>query len=168
VELILISAMTPERVIGKDRALPWLIPEEYRHFLDTVRGHPIVMGRRSYEIFGADLPESPLIVVSSSLRELPDAEVSPGIGQAIERAGKYGSRVFSAGGATIYRQTMPMATAMYLSFIKEEHDGDTYFPAWDDTEWEITRSEDRGLYEFRIYERRNPPALPAPPRGGVG
>ena len=54
-ELILISAMTRDRVIGKDRALPWNIPEEYAHFLAQVRGNTVLMGRTSYEIFGPDL-----------------------------------------------------------------------------------------------------------------
>ena len=156
-KLILISAMTRNRVIGKNRALPWKIPEEYEHFLDTVRGYPIIIGRTSYEIFGADLPESRMIVVSSSLQELPGADVCPGIEQAVERAARYGERAFSAGGASIYRQTMPQAQAMHLSFIKDDFDGDTYFPAWDDAAWEVRRTEDRGSYEFRVYERREEP-----------
>ena len=154
-DLILISAMTRNRVIGKDRALPWNIAEEYAHFLDAVRGHPIIMGRTSYEIFGGDLPESRMIVVSSSLSELPDADVCPGIGAAVERAGSYGDRAFSAGGATIYRQTLPLARAMYLSFVKQDYEGDVFFPEWNDDEWEVTTRKDRGKYEFRIYERRD-------------
>ena len=152
-ELILISAMTRERVIGKNRALPWSIPEEYRHFLSQVRGHTVLMGRTSYEIFGPDLPDSHLIVVSRTLPSLPHAEVCGDVESAVARARSLGQPVFSAGGATIYRQTMPLADAMYLSFVKEPHDGDTYFPAWDDDAWEVARTEDRGRYEFRIYRR---------------
>ncbi len=74
-KLILISAMTRSRVIGKDRALPWNIPEEYEHFLGQVRGNTVIMGRTSYEIFGPDLPDSRLVVVSSSVKSLADAEV---------------------------------------------------------------------------------------------
>lgn len=153
-ELILISAMTRDRVIGKNRALPWSIPEEYRHFLSQVRGNTVLMGRTSHEIFGPDLPDSSLIVVSRTLRSLPDAEVCGDVESAVERARSLGKPVFSAGGATIYRQTLPLADAMYLSFVKEPHDGDTYFPAWDDDEWEAALSEDRGRYEFRIYRRK--------------
>jgi dihydrofolate reductase len=154
VELILISAMTRRRVIGKDGALPWNVPEEYHHFLDTVRGHPIIMGRTSYETFGRDLEDSRMIVVSSTLDRLPGADVCPGIEPAIERAGSYGERVFSGGGASIYRQTLPLARAMHLSFVHEDPDGDAFFPEWNDEEWRVTTREDRGRYEFRIYERR--------------
>jgi dihydrofolate reductase len=153
-ELILISAMTRDRVIGTDNALPWNIPEEYEHFLREVKGHPVIMGRTSYAIFGPDLPDSRMIVVSRSLQELPDADVAGSVEEAIEIAHRHGSRVFSAGGATIYRQTMPLADAMYLSFVKEAHEGDTFFPEIDEADWEIARSEDRGSYEFREYVRR--------------
>jgi len=152
-ELILISAMTRERVIGKNRALPWSIPEEYEHFLSHARGNTVLMGRTSFEIFGPDLPDSHLIVVSRSLQSLPHAEVCGNVDSAVERARSLGRPVFSAGGASIYGQTMPLADAMYLSFVKESHDGDTYFPAWDEDEWQVALSEDRGRYEFRIYRR---------------
>ena len=66
-ELILISAMTRDRVIGRDRALPWSIPEEYEHFLSHVRGNTVLMGRTSYEIFGPDLQDTRMIVVSRAL-----------------------------------------------------------------------------------------------------
>jgi dihydrofolate reductase len=152
-KLILISAMTRARVIGKDQALPWNIPEEYAAFLGHVRGHPVIMGRTSYEIFGPDLPDSPLIVVSRTLTTVAGAEVCSDVASAVERALSHGKPVFSAGGATIYRQTLPLADAMYLSFIKKDHAGDTYFPAWNETEWEIASTTDHELYEFRIYRR---------------
>ena len=155
-ELILIAAMTRDRVIGKSRSLPWDIPDEYEHFLSQVRGNSVLIGRTSYEIFGSDLPDSRMIVVSRSLQSLPDAEVCADIGSAVERARSFGKPVFSAGGGAIYRQTMPLADAMYLSFVKQDHEGDTFFPAWSDAEWEVGLSEDRGSYEFRIYRRRRP------------
>ena len=146
--------MTRSRVIGKDRALPWNIPEEYEQFLDHVRGNTVIMGRTSYEIFGPDLPDSRLIVVSSSVKSLAGAEVCPDVESAVEQARSHGKTVFSAGGATIYRQTLPLADAMYLSFIKQDYEGDTYFPAWSDADWKITRTAGHDRYEFRIYQRR--------------
>ena len=145
--------MTRARVIGKERALPWRIPEEYEQFLGHVRGNTVIMGRTSYEIFGPDLPDSRLIVVSSSVTSLADAEICSDVESAVEQARSHGKPVFSAGGATIYRQTLPLADAMYLSFIKKDYEGDTYFPAWSDAEWEITRTADHARYEFRVYER---------------
>ena len=154
--LVLISAMARNRVIGKANALPWSIPEEYEQFLGHVRGHAVILGRSSYQIFGPDLPDSRLIVVSRSLGSLPDAEVCPSVEAALERAAAIGDFAFSAGGASIYRQTLPHADAIYLSIVKGDYDGDTHFPEIDESEWEVTRSEDHPRYEFRIYERRRP------------
>lgn len=153
-KLILISAMTADRVIGAGDGLPWSIPEEYEHFLGLVRGHPVVMGRRSYEIFGPDLSESPLVVVSRSTQSLPGAEVRPGVDEALAHAGSLGETVFSAGGATIYAQTMSRADAMYLSIVKRAFQGDTYFPEFDESQWDVTRRDDHGEFEFRVYTRR--------------
>lgn len=155
-ELILISAMTRDRVIGRDNDLPWKIPEEYQMFLGHVKGHPIIMGRTSYQIFGTDLRASKLIVVSSTLGSLPDADVCPGVEEAVRTAGSYGDRVFSAGGATIYRQTLPMADTLYLSIIKRDYEGDTRFPELDEGAWEVARREDHAEFEFRVYERKKP------------
>lgn len=152
-ELILISAMTRDRIIGRASGLPWDLPDEYAHFLAQVRGHPVIFGRRSWEIFGGDLPDSPKIVVSRSARDLPGAEIAGGVEEAIERARRHGDRVFCAGGATLYAQCLSRATAMYLSFVKEDHDGDTRFPEFDPGAWTIAKVEDHGAWEFRVYTR---------------
>ena len=152
-ELILISAMTRDRIIGSRDGLPWSIPDEYAHFLSLVRGHPVIFGRKSYEIFGADLTDSPLIVVSRSAKDLPGAQVCSSIEAAVEFAATHGERVFSAGGATIYGQTLPLATAMYLSIVKGDYAGDTRFPEFDESEWQVTRTDDHPDFEFRVYER---------------
>jgi len=154
VKLILISAMTRERVIGSGNGLPWNIPEEYDHFLGLVRGRPVILGRKSHAIFGADLVESRLIVVSSSLNKLPHADVRPDIDSALDLARTLGGDVFSAGGATVYRQTLPRADAMYLSFIKGSYEGDAYFPEFEEDDWAITATDDHPGFEFRVYERR--------------
>jgi dihydrofolate reductase len=153
VGLILISAMTSDRVIGSENGLPWNIPEEYEQFLGFVSGHPVIMGRTSYEIFGPDLGDSSLYVVSRSLESLPDARVCPNVEAAIEGAFVEDGTVFSAGGASIYRATLPVADQMYLSFVKGAHAGDTHFPEWNDEEWTVVRSDDHHAFEFRVYQR---------------
>lgn len=156
-DLILVSAMTADRVIGHKNRLPWDIPEEYAHFLGLVRGHPVIFGRTSYEIFGADLQESPLIVVSSTLRSLPGAAVCPDVDSALEQARRLGGgRVFSAGGASIYRSTLPLAGWLYLSIVAGRYDGDRRFPEIDGREWVVERSEPHPRFEFRVYRRAAP------------
>ena len=151
--MIIISAMSRERVIGSRNGLPWNVPGEYRQFLDFVRGQTVLFGRTSYEIFGNDLRESRLVVVSSSVRTLPNAEVHPTFEAAVEAARAHGTTVFCAGGASIYRQTRPLATRMYLSFMKGEFSGDVYFPEFDEAEWQVTETRDHPEFEFRIYLR---------------
>jgi dihydrofolate reductase len=146
--------MTANRVIGSNNALPWSIPEEYASFLAHVRGHPVIMGRTSYEIFGPDLTESKLFVVSRSISAMSGASVCGDIAPAVKRAGQYGDRVFSAGGASIYRQTLPLADTMYLSIVKKNYVGDAYYPEFDDVnDWELESSTDRAEFELRIYRR---------------
>ncbi len=155
-ELILISAMSRTRVIGKGDGLPWQLPQEYAHFLAQVRGHPILLGRRSYEIFGPDLTESPLLVVSRSL-QLPAgdrARACPSLESALQQAATLGERVFVGGGAGIYAQTLPLASALYLSVVEGDYSGDTYFPEIDEQRWCITRRVAHPGFEFRVYQRR--------------
>ncbi len=152
--VILIAAMTRDRVIGRGRGLPWKIPEEYEHFLRHVRGNTVVIGRTSHEIFGPDLGECRVIVVSSRPVPLEGVESGASVADALRRAQAYGRPVFVAGGASIYRQTLPLADALYLSFVKRDHDGDARFPEFDESEWEVRRREDHARYEFRVYERR--------------
>ncbi len=151
-ELIIIAAMARNRVIGRERALPWSIPEEYEQFLGLVRGQTVVLGRTSYEIFGPDLTESNLIVVSRKINAAKGARVFPRIESALEHACSNGEQVFIAGGASIYQQTLAMADAMYLSVIKGEFEGDTFFPDFGDDDWNLAKSEDHEEFDFRVYE----------------
>jgi dihydrofolate reductase len=143
--------------------LPWNVPAEYEHFLDSVRGHPVIMGRTSFEIFGADLDRSPTVVVSRSLERLPGVEIATSVEDAIARASVHGPRVFGAGGATIYRQMLPRADALWLSIVPGEFAGDAYFPEIDEAVWTVSLREDRGPFEFRVYRR-----VADRPEGGTG
>jgi dihydrofolate reductase len=152
--MIIISAMSYDRVIGSGDGLPWDVPEEYAQFLHFITGQTVIMGRRSYEIFGDDLTSAHNIVVSRTAQEIPGAVVCGSVEAAAERAKAFGKTVFSAGGGAIYRQTLPLADALYLSYIKGDFTGDTYFPGFDETAWAVVRREDHPAYEFVVYERR--------------
>jgi dihydrofolate reductase len=153
--MIIIAAMSARRVIGTRNGLPWNIPEEYQQFVDFVNGNTVIMGRRSYEIFGADLGETNMIVVSRSAKQLHRATVVDSIPGAVEHANSLGKTVFSAGGASIYEQTIPLADTMYLSYIHGDYDGDTFFPAFDESEWHAERTEDHRRFRFVIWKRRS-------------
>jgi len=151
--MIIVGAMALNRVIGKGDGLPWDVPEEYDHFLRLIEGETIIIGRRSYEIFGDGLSSAHNVVVSRSVNAMPGATVVPTIEDALRVAASFGGIFFSAGGATIYEQTIPLADTMYLSYIKGHYAGDTYFPSFDEKEWTIERRDDHPRFEFVVYRR---------------
>lgn len=151
--VIIIGAMTADRVIGDSRrGLPWNVPDDYRHFLDTVRGHTVLFGRVSYELFHEDLADTEMIVVSRSVAALPDAHVVPSIDRAFALARTFGRDLYISGGAEIYAQTLDRADRIYLSVIPGRYRGDRCFPELG-PEWTEVRDEDRGSYRFLEYHR---------------
>ena len=77
--------------------------------------------------------------------------------EALRIAESFGTTVFSAGGASIYAQSVPLADTMYLSYIKGQFTGDAYFPAFSEQEWAVDRREDHPRFEFVVYRRIRPP-----------
>jgi len=151
--MIIISAMARDRLIGKGDGLPWHVPEEYNQFLRFIAGQTVILGRKSYPVYGKTLTSAHSVVVSRSVTALPNAVVVPGIEEAVDVAASYGKTVFSAGGSTIYEQTIPLADAMYLSYMKGEFEGDAYFPEFDESQWIVEKREDHPEFEFVVYRR---------------
>jgi dihydrofolate reductase len=152
--MIIIGALTRDRVIGSGDGMPWDVPEEYEHFLRIVEGQTIVIGRRSFEIFGASLTSAHNVVVSRSGRQIPGAVVVPTIDDALREAEALGRTVFCAGGASVYAATVPRADAMYLSYIEGQYTGDAYFPEFDEQrDWTVERRERHSRFEFVVYRR---------------
>jgi dihydrofolate reductase len=153
--VILVGAMSRDRVIGRGDGMPWDVPEEYAHFLHAIDGQTVILGRRSFEIFGRGLTSAHTLVVSRSAGSLPGATVVPSVDAAVEAAASLGGTLFSAGGASIYAQTLPLASAMQLSFIEGDFTGDAYFPEWSETEWAEVRRERHARWTFVEYQRRD-------------
>jgi dihydrofolate reductase len=157
--MIIIGAMATNRVIGSGDGMPWDVPEEYAHFLRLIEGHTIIIGRRSYEIFGGSLTSAHNIVVSGSGGDGINprgAIVVRTIEDARRVAKSFGETFFSAGGASIYAQTLPFAHTMYLSYIKGHYTGDAYFPEFSGQEWVVEKREDHPRFEFVVYQRTRP------------
>jgi dihydrofolate reductase len=152
--MIVVGAMSSDRVIGSGHGMPWDVPEEYDHFLHLIEGKTIIIGRKSYEIFGGNLSSRHHIVVSRSPNEIDGAIVVPSIERAMQVAEGLGGEYFSAGGATIYAQTISLADTMYLSYIKGKFNGDAYFPEFSAEEWAVVRRDDHPRFEFVVYRRR--------------
>ena len=154
--VIIIGAMSTDRVIGSGDGMPWDVPEEYAQFLRFINGQTVIIGRRSYEIFGDGLTSAHTVVVSRSVTHLPGAIAVPSVEEALRLAASYGKTIFGSGEASIYMQTVPLADTMYLSYIKGQFTGDAYFPPFSDQEWTVDRREDHPRFEFVVYRRRRP------------
>ena len=151
--LIVIAALTHNRVIGRDGAMPWHIPEELRHFKRLTMGHTLIVGRKTFEAVGP-LPGRKTVVLSRSLVHAKGAVVCRSLPEAIGRARSFGKKVFVAGGAAVYRQALPLADALFLSYIKGDYEGDVRFPDFEGDHWELVRTVEHTDFTFVVYRRR--------------
>ncbi len=130
-QLTAIVAMTPERVIGKAGTLPWHLPEDLAFFKRTTTGHPIVMGRKTYDSIGRPLPKRRNIVLTrDSAWSATGVEV---IHHPDELAGlpDLSGRVFIIGGSEIYAAFLPKLDDLFVSHIFTRHAGDTRLPEFE-------------------------------------
>jgi dihydrofolate reductase len=163
----LIAALTENKVIGKNNDLPWRLPDDMKFFMQTTKGHHVIMGRKNYDSLPSKfkpLPERTNILVTRQKDFVaPGCSVVHSLQDGLTIAEKNKEKeVFVIGGAEIYKQALPIAHRLYLTEIKTVLEGDTYFPDFDRQNWEeIIRtphtSDQRHAYpfDFVIYERKN-------------
>ena len=149
----LIAAVARNGVIGKDGRLPWHLPDELARFKATTMGHPLVMGRATFESIGRTLPGRRTIVVTRDPPwHHPGVESAHSFAEALSLAGP-ADEVFVAGGAEVYAEALPFAHRLVLTEVDAEPEGDTWFPAWDRASWvEESREEHEGWSRV-VYER---------------
>ena len=150
----IIVAMDKNRVIGKNNQLPWHISDELKNFKKFTTGNTILMGRKTFESIGRPLPNRNNVVISTSLQPTEGIDVCKNIEEGITNAKSYGKDIFIIGGAQIYKQMLPLVEKMYISYIKKEHDGDVFFPEFDENEWQIESRQDFPEFELVIYVRK--------------
>jgi dihydrofolate reductase len=150
--IIIISAIGSNNIIGNGDGLPWHIPSEYNQFLDYIRDQTVIMGRRSYEIFKKDMLPKRMVVVSRTL-ETARAWVFDTLQEAIAYSSSFDEDIFICGGQDIYKESIPFADYMYLSFIKGEHRGNVYFPEFDKADWTVEKEEEKDEFVFLIFRR---------------
>jgi|SRR6185295_12423974 len=156
--IYLVAAVARNGVIGAKGKLPWNLPEDLKHFRKLTIGHPVIMGRRTWESLGKPLPGRENIVVSRSGGfEAPGASVAATLEAAVALC--TGEPVaFVIGGAEIYAAALPLAHGLALTEIHQDYEGDTRFPDWDRKAWRATQKEthtsDKGVrFDFVLYER---------------
>ncbi len=151
--LTIICALAKNRIIGKDNKLIWHISEDLKRFKTLTTGHPIIMGRKTFESLPGLLPGRTHYVLTGNenyrapvgvilccttdelMEKLPDTDC------------------YIIGGAAIYKLLLPYADAMELTEIEKDYEGDAYFPEFSKEEWKETRREAREGYAFVRYEK---------------
>jgi dihydrofolate reductase len=173
----LIVAMDKNQVIGKEDRLPWYLPEDLKYFKKTTTGHPVIMGRKTFESIGRPLPNRSNIVLSRNAAfahnvrgkkmlemdiDYYSTTVVPSLEEFFQLAKLAPEQEFFViGGKEIYQQFYSHADRLYVTHIDHEFDGDTQWSefSWDD--WELNSSQ-KGIqneknpysYYFTIYERK--------------
>lgn len=154
----LVAAVAANGVIGAGGRLPWHLPEDLKHFKSLTLGHPVIMGRRTWESLGKPLPGRENIVVTRSPGyEAPGAHVAASLDAALAFcAGE--CVVFVIGGGELYAAALPLAHGLVLTEIHRDFEGDTRFPDVDRTAWRETQRKPHagtgGLrFDFVLYER---------------
>lgn len=130
-EIIIIVAMSVNRVIGRAQTIPWHIPGEQRRFKETTWGHPLIMGRKTHDSIGRPLPGRRNIIISRNTAfQAQGCEITQGLDTALALC-QGAEKVFIIGGEQIFVQALPLTNAVILTTILRQVEGDTFFPAFE-------------------------------------
>lgn len=154
----LVAAVAANGVIGANGRLPWHLPEDLRHFKSLTLGHPVIMGRRTWESLGRALPGRENIVVTRAPGyEAPGASVAASLAAALALcAGE--PTAFVIGGGELYAEALAVADGLVLTEIQRDYPGDARFPDYDRSAWRETQRKPQtgadGLrFDFVLYEK---------------
>lgn len=148
-----IAAMSLNRVIGRGNQIPWHLPEDFKWFKATTTGHVLVMGRKTFESIGRPLPNRETLVLSRgefshagvrtirSLNELPILVPD--------------RKVFICGGAQVYEEALPLCSDLFLTLVKREVEGDTFFPEFEHRFDLVARLREGDDFDVLHYRNRN-------------
>ncbi len=155
--LSIIAAFDQNKCIGKNGRIPWHIPGEQLHFRKLTLGSAVIMGRRSYEEIGHPLPQRLCIILTRQPDYCaPGCLIAHSLSEAIALC--EGLDIFIAGGAEIYAQALPLADRLYLTEIEAVFDGDTFFPNFDESQYNKYIDEKINgnvPYTYLIYTRKS-------------
>ncbi|MGZ9584187.1 dihydrofolate reductase [Paenibacillus marinisediminis] len=150
----MIWAMDRNRLIGKDNGMPWRLPNDMAFFVKQTTGKTVVMGRKTFESIGSKpLPKRHNVVLTRNkewTHEGVDAVHS--IEDVLKLAPA--EDVIIMGGAEVYKQFMPYADQLYVTYIDAEFEGDEYFPPFDESKWTIVEERSGSVDERNLYAHR--------------
>ncbi|MFJ5623832.1 dihydrofolate reductase [Peribacillus loiseleuriae] len=154
-------AMDENRIIGKDNTLPWYLPADLQYFKKVTMGHPILMGRKTYESIGKPLPgRENIILTRNADYQQEGITVISDMKEAVAYADALDEEVFVIGGAEIFQQLLSDCKRLYITQIHHSFEGDTYFPELNMSKWQtvsrttgIVDEKNRYPHEFIVLER---------------
>lgn len=150
----IVVAIGKNNGIGSDNQMLWHLPKDLKHFKDITSGHPIIMGRKTYESIGKALPNRTNIVISGRKNWYEEGILIVGsIKEAVKFAKKIDEEVFIIGGGNIYKQTMDIADRLEVTLVDADLDADTFFPTIDEKVWKKTNEvchekDEKNAYDF--------------------
>ena len=153
---LLVAYTKNKRVIGAQGKIPWKLSSERNRFKEICKNKYVIMGRKSFEEIGKPLPYCTLVIISHE-RIFKNLKTCPSLDAAIDFCKAQGQEeILVAGGATIYEQALPYADKIYATEIDADFDGDTFFPALDDS-WhgtvEETHEENGITYTYTTFTK---------------
>jgi dihydrofolate reductase len=157
-EVILVAARATNGVIGLHGDIPWKIPADFAHFKQVTVGHPLVLGRTTFEGIGKPLPDRQSIVVTRNPEWVYDGVlVAPTVDEAIRIGADLDDVVMVGGGAQVYAVALPAATQQILTEVHAAPEGDSHYPDFEESDWVETRRETHlehvPRYEIRWLRR---------------
>jgi len=159
-KVIAIAAMDEGRVIGKDNSLIWDLPEDMKRFVALTKGQTVLMGRKTFEstpMKSRPLPKRKNVVCTRRELTRDDIEVTSNPIEYIQQV-KAGTReiqgdiLWIIGGEQIYRLALPLCDGVELTLVEGKHDGDAFFPAFED-DFTLIQEQERKQFCFRTYKR---------------
>jgi len=140
----IIAAIAKNRVIGNKNSMPWHLPADFKWFKEKTMGKTIIMGLNTFKSIGEKpLPNRKHIILTDdqSYKVLENCVIATSVKEALKMV-KPDEEVMICGGASVYKQFLPLADRMYLTFIYQDFEGDTLFPEFDKNEWNEVSRED--------------------------
>lgn len=149
--IVLVAAMARDRVIGRDGGMPWHLPADLAHFRSVTLGHPVIMGRKTFESIGKALPGRRNVVVSRSGSSFPpDVVRAESLADAV-KAVEDAAQVMVIGGGQIYTEALDLADCLELTLIDASIRGDTDFPPFRPADWQVESVRSRPPDERNRY-----------------
>lgn len=174
--IAIIAALSDNHVLGLNNALPWSLPDDWEHFRRVTGEHPFIMGRTSYEAEDRLLSPGRNVILTRQGGTLPEdnCETAPSLDAALKRVAEEPSAgpdglVFITGGASVFREAMPLVNEAWLTMVHAQVEGDAWFPPIDWPNWKTVKStwhatDEKHAHAFHIVhvQRKAPWSLSLP------